>query len=367
MAHSSQVECSFASIEQAWEASGDDFSIRLITSERVEDAVDAAFAADEAAASAGIDIRQMTSSLALDGFALEVGPALWSSDVHTWVHSVAENLGRRGVVGRVVGGLPEWGPPIMRGALPPALTLFARFGLPSTPEPFESPRWRLDAAQTRSVVRVLLEWALTEPGSVFVTQNSFTMRVEDASGLQAHVQSVLQRGGSVGIDVVDESADLLRHATIGVRADCLFQVVGPARSQALPELIRLARELPPPLDLAYIRIAHRGVIAMNGLDAVQPLPGIRESHVRYNQHLLNRYVPDAHGVQIVSDAHLNAAHDLSTWTVKDLGQGRHLVAAADLAAWFRKPRPDSETLDQARADWAGAILTEDAIATSKPG
>jgi hypothetical protein len=78
--------------------------------------------------------------------------------------------------------------------------------------------------------------------------------------------------------------------------------------------------------------------------------------------LLVRYLPDAHGVQVVRTAHLDNAHDLSGWQITDLGHGRHLVRAQDLAPWYADVLPHSETLARARADFEDALLTKHVIA-----
>ena len=104
------------------------------------------------------------------------------------------------------------------------------------------------------------------------------------------------------------------------------------------------------------------MIGHDQVDVLLPLPGIKESDVRYNKHLLDRYLPDAHGVQVVRTAHLDRAHDLSGWQITVLGHGRHLVRARDLAPWYADVLPDADTLALARADFAGALLTRQIIA-----
>ena len=70
---------------------------------------------------------------------------------------------------------------------------------------------------------------------------------------------------------------------------------------------------------------------------------------------------------MLRDAHLECAHDLSDWEITDLGSGRHLVQARDLAPWYADTLPaDDEVLAQARADFAGALLTEAVIAANPP-
>src|SRR4051794_16674351 len=89
-------------------------------------------------------------------------------------------------------------------------------------------------------------------------------------------------------------------------------------SLSLREKIALARE---PLafavehtDLAFV--AYQGA----GSRAWQPeLRGyswafVDEAAVRYNRPLLASMVPDAHGIQMLTTAHLERANNLSDWT-----------------------------------------------------
>src|SRR5664280_348923 len=51
-------------------------------------------------------------------------------------------------------------------------------------------------------------------------------------------------------------------------------------------------------------------------------------------------VPDAHGIQILTGAHLAKAHDLSRWTIAEVAPDRYLVEAADLSGWYAHPEPN---------------------------
>lgn len=97
-----------------------------------------------------------------------------------------------------------------------------------------------------------------------------------------------------------------------------------------------------------------------------PLPHVRESHVRYNRHLYIRYLPDAYGVQLLTDAHLANANALSDWVIEPLGAGKHLVQAQDLESWYATIDPDPDTLAKARADFGGMILAPEIIVANPP-
>jgi hypothetical protein len=370
MPDQARVEVSTSSIERAWEASGyDDFWLTLAT-DRTDDFAllqASVSAADDAAARDGIDLRGYSVTPSPGGFAVQIGPALERMPIRAWVQHFTDALQHHGLPGHLGGGIQAQESSILAAGQQPTPTLFARFALPPTVAVLDKARWEVGETQTYQAVRTALDWARSQPGEVILTQNLFSVQVEDGIDLQTHLERVLRAVGNADVDVADEAAQRARHAVLGPWAVALFQAIGGSWRDTVEELRDLATRLPPPLDLAFVRIAQRGIGGIHALDTVQPLPGIREHHVRYNQHLLDRYLPDAHGLQIVGDAHLNAAHDLSEWTVTDLGQGRHLVAARDLEPWYSAGLPDPDTLARARADWAGAILTEDVIAANTPG
>jgi hypothetical protein len=362
-----QVEVSTASIERAWEASGyDDFWLRL-TTDQIDDfpGLEASVSeSDAAAARDGIDLRGYSATPCPGGFAIQIGPALEWQPIVAWVQHFAEALEQHGHAGRLGGGIQAQEPRMLAAAQQPTPTLFVRFGLPTTVAAGQ-PRWDVGVTQTHQVVTTTLDWALSQPGVVMLRQLVFWVQVEGDIDLQAHLERVLHAAAAAGVDVVDEAAQRARHAMLGPRALALFQTIGGSRRDTVEELRDLATRLPRPLDVAFIRTAHRGALSITALDTVQPLPDIREHNVRHNLQLLDRYLPDAHGVQIVNDAHLHAAHDLSRWAVTDLGQGSHLVCARDLEPWYSAHQPDPDTLARARADWAGAILTQDVIAANR--
>lgn len=43
---------------------------------------------------------------------------------------------------------------------------------------------------------------------------------------------------------------------------------------------------------------------------------MEEYHIRYNKHLNAQYIPDAHGLPLLTDAHLGHANDLSDWIIE---------------------------------------------------
>ncbi len=113
------------------------------------------------------------------------------------------------------------------------------------------------------------------------------------------------------------------------------------------------------LDVAFIR-HHQHEL---------PVPAYLASHYRlpyfdgtsYNlaRHAWYCHTPDAHGIQILTDSHLEQASDLTRWHIQSLGNDRHLVQAPDLQPWYSAATPDPDVLDRARQDFGEIILSPD--------
>lgn len=77
---------------------------------------------------------------------------------------------------------------------------------------------------------------------------------------------------------------------------------------------------------------------------------------------LGSTVPDVHGVQLLTSAHLDRAHDLSHWEVEEVAGDRFLVSARNLEQWLRGDGPPAEVLAAGRADfgqmlhWRGPLV-----------
>lgn len=94
-------------------------------------------------------------------------------------------------------------------------------------------------------------------------------------------------------------------------------------------------------------------------DAPPALPTIGARQLGANLPLWERFVPDVHGMQVLTREHLEHATDLSRWTVTEAGPGRYLIEAPDLAEWFQVGGPDAMVLAQARADFGRMIVPGD--------
>lgn len=93
------------------------------------------------------------------------------------------------------------------------------------------------------------------------------------------------------------------------------------------------------------------------------------------RNLWSQFVADPSPIQVLTDAHMDKAHDLTNWHVMRVVPGRWLVQAKDLDPWFdtydypagthnwRYTNPD--VLDQARRDFGDTLLTEDLVSANR--
>lgn len=128
----------------------------------------------------------------------------------------------------------------------------------------------------------------------------------------------------------------------------------------------LMLERPDLVDIAYVRTSPTGLIGWGQQEQPMPLPAMDAGNLTTHRHLLTEYTPDAHGLQVLRDAHLEKAHDLGNWVITDLGHGRHLVEAPDLKAWYGSGGPDGTIIEQARLDFGSMILTSDTLLAAPP-
>jgi hypothetical protein len=160
--------------------------------------------------------------------------------------------------------------------------------------------------------------------------------------------------------LVSIDLDAQGRATYGV-----FDEVDPwqARLARLTDAFHIAAQ---DVDLGFIK--YSGAYAnWLSLSVARPLiPHIEAYVLRYNRHLYTEYTPDAHGIQVLTDAHLAGAHDLSDWLMEPLGNGRNLVQAPDLEPWYATIDPDPTTLAKARQDFGSITLTEEIVAANPP-
>lgn len=240
--------------------------------------------------------------------------------------------------------------------------------------------WGVDEATTEYVCEQMIHWVHMPRATEWIAnggENSFQTRGLD------HARSAAEMVHDIGfVDVEAALTTPLRYRTAMIRphGEIAVRVVDP--TMGWPDRLAAVKELltwsPPRSDYGY-------VCHMSGASILEDLgktwPFIKQSKMRYNRPLLTSFVPDAYGIQLLRDAHLERANDLSDWDITPLPNGRHLVVARDLDAWYRpieglneheswdpanmKPADDA-VIAKARADFGDMILTLETITQHNP-
>jgi hypothetical protein len=361
-----------SSITGAWRrAGGDDTWLELRTdSGDLADVVAAAKRANETAETRGGGDHAAAAIPAATprGFAVRL---MWASAlpaVHRWIEDFSKELANHGFVGTLRGAPQASLTPCLDSSLPPTPTGFVAWVLDLPRMKDDPARWFVAPEATARIAKAADRWARRAGTELVFKPDGFPMRIDLDDAGPALATSVAQTG-MAGLDFRNNALGIANHVGLSFGGDGVFQTLDESISwqERIEKLTSAITALPRDMNHAYIRPASRGAVGHHHIDVVLPLPDIAEHHVRANKHLLDRYLPDAHGVQVVRTAHLTKAHDLTHWEMTDLGDGRHLVRANDLAAWYAEVRPNPSTLAQARADFGDALLTEQIIAANQQG
>jgi len=368
------VQVQRPSIARVWrQLGGADCWLQLRTSDgdlaRFTDAVDRANAGS-ADRTDGSEVVGAFATGTSRGFVVQLIRADTSAAVQDWAANLAVELAAAGFTGKL-GGAPEAAAPRCLTTAVPLPTGYVAYALDPTAadDPVRKKvGWLVSPAATERIAELLDRWARRPGAELLLRQNLYLLSVQLPDAAAQLVNAVTETG-MAGLDFVVDKDRYALHTALSFGGDGVFQVVSsPDDWQRQVELLTAAiTALPADTEQAYLRVGYPNRISHDQIDALQPLPGIDEADVRYHKDLLDRYLPDAHGVQVVRTAHLTNAHDLSGWQVTDLGHGRHLVRAADLAPWYGQPLPHPDVLARARADFAGALLTRQLIADHRPG
>lgn len=315
-----------------------------------------------------------------------------------WAEGFADALETAGFRGTLAGATST-SPPHWVDIGGPCLSVYAShvIDLPARQADSENGNWHVPSAATERITSLAADWALVPGARRWLSQGIYSFEVSTDADIVGPLRSVALPATSTSVTAVDEER---RHAvrarfgsgsTLGVYQVIdrnlddlpfveqvpmphwrdqieryrLLEVQPCWRTQAdkLREHLVTMSEY---TDLAVLRRAMPGGVIWQGLDKIYPLPGISGSDLQNRSHVLADRTPDAHGVQLLTSAHLDRANDLTDWKITDLGHDRHLVEAADLEPWYAQLVPAPEVLARARQDFGAMLLTTDDIKNNPP-
>ena len=323
------------------------------------------------AANAAVDPEEQGETAFVEGVSdSELGPAALMSrtggdlEVDAWFDAFANTLAAAGLAGTITAApqrhLPQW----LSGAEPlgPQLNAFVAF---TRPDPgslnnWESRRrWNVPGETTSRIVSRGVKWAAFEGADVYLRRNLFQIRTRTLD-VTAPLADGLVKTGMAGAWYVHPKARRTTSIDYWFDGSGNYSLIDDSVpwSQRLDRLRAAVVECAEDADLAFIRYAGAYGGDWDNVDTAGPkLPGVQPYHLRYNRQLLAEFVPDAHGIQVLSDRHLAHAADLDNWRIEPLTEERYLVSAVDLDAWYAPGGPQPVTLKRARADFGHMILT----------
>lgn len=183
----------------------------------------------------------------------------------------------------------------------------------------------------------------------------------DAEGARTHLDPGT-RAGSAALYLADDllNGERMRYVDVSPRL-LVTREIDPSTTAAeqAREIVTHLRRAGDDIDVAFVR---QSCGYGDGFDYCSISSPVASYHFRSTPALLDRHVPDAHALQIVTGAHLERARDLSYWSVEEIAHDRYLVTTPEeLEDWFGEGRPDRATLEEARHDFGRMIATEDDV------
>ncbi|MDQ1539100.1 MAG: hypothetical protein QOE58_3493 [Actinomycetota bacterium] len=297
------------------------------------------------------------------------GPVVWidyitsEDDLRTWLNVFAASLEGAGWSGRVEAHPQAWFPE----GLPwtPRPTAFLAYRL-DTPDSDPSVRTRRTVAPwtTVALCRDAIEWGRFEGAQAYL-QTGGSQILFDPSRADEILVRITDFAGA-GITFLRQEPFRICQMNLWARAEPAGQCVYQLEDERLDwkaivqELTQLLIRHADTLDLAIVRLAQAGAHSWRHLKSPPP-PQVSEGEVVANRHLWDRFVPDAHGIQLLTEAHLARAGNLDAWDVQRLTPDRYLVQAKDLRPWFAENETNPDILTAARQDFRDMLLTPEII------
>ncbi|MCX5398377.1 hypothetical protein [Streptomyces sp. NBC_00102] len=289
----------------------------------------------------------LTASFA--GVSVKIG-SLWSDGALVrWLDAFAGELRAGGLSGELRATetirLPDW----VRQIAEPMMTAYVAL---SAPGDAGAAGWAERAAR----------WAAEAGGDAYVSSAGMS-QLDTTGDVAAHLAWTLRVASSGSLLYADAQAS--RAAIVEIERDGQATYQTHDTSATLEDRTGRARAA----VLAEAEHAHYAFMAPTprrayGWDArgraLPPLrPEVPATALSVDAHLWNRFVPDVHCMQLLTDEHLAKVSDLSRWTVTPVAPGRTLVEAPDLAEWLRTGGPAPSVLDRARADFGRVLVSAD--------
>lgn len=273
------------------------------------------------------------SGVLVNAYAIDDGLEWLDLFVATWASAFQ---------GKIIGGPRSTAPKLMdSGPVPTAFVAYTTGDLSKVPSDDRGPLWYVEDKITRYIAERAIAWSYRPGCEQYLMREDWQWWVQ-ADGIDhaAAMAQGMDRYASVQFTCSESAPERLRHMKSRAHGRVCYQMVDPSASWL--EIVNATRGTlrwtPPHTDLGFVRFDTANSPLWNSW--VLPWPHVSEPDVRYNRPLLASFVPDANGIQLLTEAHLERARDLSSWKVEKLGGGRYLVEWPELDAWYAQVEPD---------------------------
>jgi hypothetical protein len=305
----------------------------------------------------------------VDGLSVDLDDLYDRDAVVEWLTAFTEELAREGLSGRIhatrADRLPTWWSTLSDARLTAFVACEAAF-----PDVTDEPAINSepsDASARTMWLRRSVDWVTQSGGDVYLLSGGLT-QLDRTDQVAAHVARALTVSRVAGVACVDSRLRRARLARFIGSGQATFQAYDAADAPGGQiDAIRGALSA----TSAGTRLGFMAVMAQDsyGWDyrgrAWPLLPAIATSDdmtprqipaLLKNTDMWDRYVPDVHGMQLLTERHMDHISNLSDWVVTPAGNARYVVEAAELSAWLTLDGPNETVLAKGRADFEGVII-----------
>lgn len=282
------------------------------------------------------------------------------TQVWDWLTELAARLEGRGLSGTLTAAArarePDWMDQIHDHLDLAAIAYYPH----ADTKPGES-RWAHKDAAARELPGLIAEWCSQDTDKTLVLGGVLSEAgPEHLTGLiAASIDHMSVFAGA-------PSPRLLRRATTNVFGEvgCLIHADSMGWEEQLGTVTELLGWRPQDMRYAIVRRVEKVPTFQNCMvqpDPPLPMPRGGTFWMFRNHEFWDRVVPDAHGIQILTDRHLDRAHNLDDWDITQIAPGRYRVQSRELHYWYKNPLPEPATLAKARHDFGRMIITPDVM------
>lgn|GEM_PF-2445645 len=363
-----QVRVDFESIQRRLDEYGGDLYV-LFTQDSPPRPLDKGLAAAEEA------MRRATAAVSeeVSGRSVEpspYGPVVWIDYINsedslgTWLSVFAASLEAAGWSGRVGAHPQAWFPEWLQhrhGDSTRIPTAFLAYRL-DVPNPSASTERAMNPETTAARWWDAVEWVRFDGAQAYLSTGLSQVLVE-RSGSDEILAVAADFAGEAGLAFLRKEPFRFAQVEMSWGGQAVYQLddEGLGWEALVEEITQPLIRHPDALDLAIVRPRPAWVRSWRDIRLPPLPPDVNENQVVANRHLWDRFVPDVHGIQLLTEAHLARAGNLDAWDVQRLTPGRYLVQAKDLGPWFAAKEIDPDMLTAARQDFHDVLLTYEVI------